>query len=221
MPPTIALKNVCYSITSGRKQVEILRDISLEIAEGELVAIMGPSGCGKSTLLSMVGGLATPTSGEVFVDGTAIHSASSAEGSNFRLNRVGYVFQEFNLVPSLSVAENASLTLELLGNPVGASRAVAERNLSAVGLADRANDFPDDLSGGERQRVALARSLAGDDNRILLADEPTGSLDSANSEIVLDLLFASFKSGILVTHDDAVASRASRVVRMLDGEIVS
>lgn len=216
---SVSAREVFFSVQSGSHQIEILHGVSLDVRAGELVAIMGPSGCGKSTLLAMLGGLAQPTSGEVKVLGSPLHDLTPDTAGAFRLRNIAMVFQDFNLVSSLTVIENCALPLEVLGVPRSEARSRSLKELDEMGLAVRADDFPDDLSGGERQRVAIARSLAGGHDRVLLADEPTGSLDSRSTELVLDVIAEKFDCGVIVTHDDRVAQRADRVVRMLDGRM--
>ena len=177
---------------------------------GELVAIMGPSGSGKSTLLTIAGTLEDGTSGDVFVDGHEVSTMSRNERARLRRRSIGYVFQDFNLLAGLTAAENVSLPLELDGIRARTARAVAMGALEELGLADRAGRYPDELSGGERQRVAIARAVVGD-RRLLLADEPTGALDSVNGEGVMRLVRAACKrgvAGVMVTHDAQLASWA-------------
>jgi len=200
-----------------------LDDVSLEIAEHEFVAITGPSGCGKSTLMHIIGGLDTPTSGEIFVDGLALHRASEAELTNYRRRQAGIVFQFFNLLPTMSVLENVCLPLLLDGRPLAEARPKAEALLELVGLADRMNHRPHQLSGGQLQRTAIARALIHEP-RVLLADEPTGNLDSTNAAQVMALLekIASQRRTtlLLVTHSEEIARRTDRRIRMRDGKIL-
>jgi putative ABC transport system ATP-binding protein len=187
-----------------------------------MVAVMGPSGSGKSTLLTIAGALESPTTGEVFVAGQPLSGMSRDDRSRLRRRSIGYVFQDFNLLPGLTAAENVALPLELDGLAARKARAAGLRTLDELGLADRASHFPDQLSGGERQRVAIARAVVGD-RRLLLADEPTGALDSANGEAVMRLLLAACKRGLaamVVTHDAQLASWADRVVFIRDGRLV-
>ena len=189
---------------------------------GAMVAVMGPSGSGKSTLLTIAGSLEDPTSGEVLVGGAALAGMSRNAKARLRRRTVGYVFQDFNLLPGLTAAENVALPLELDGMSARAARAAGLRALEELGLAERASRFPDELSGGERQRVAIARAVVGD-RRLLLADEPSGALDSVNAEEVMRLLHEACKRGVaavVVTHDAQLASWADRVVFLRDGQIV-
>ena len=200
--------------------VDALRGIDLEIAEGEFVAVTGPSGCGKSTLLHLLGALDTPTGGELYVGGHALHSAGERERTLYRRGEVGIVFQFFNLMPAMTVLENVALPLQLAGVARGEARERAADRIGVVGLSDRAGHFPHQLSGGEMQRAAVARALVGDPG-LLLADEPTGNLDSANAARVLDLFREihgrRMATMLVVTHSEEVAAAAGRVVRMEDG----
>jgi putative ABC transport system ATP-binding protein len=182
---------------------------------------MGPSGSGKSTLLTIAGTLEEPTSGEVAVGGVPLVSLSRNERAALRRRAIGYVFQDFNLLAGLTAAENVSLPMELDGTSARAARIAAVEALDRLGLADRADRFPDELSGGERQRVAIARAVVGD-RHLLLADEPSGALDSVNGESVMRLIRASCQggvAGVVVTHDAQLASWADRVVFLRDGRI--
>nr|WP_244409120.1 ABC transporter ATP-binding protein [Stackebrandtia nassauensis] len=199
-----------------------LRGVDMSVGPGELVAVMGPSGSGKSTLLNIAGGLDMPTSGEVSVDDTPLASLPKRALSRLRRRSIGYVFQNFNLVPSLTAIENVALPLELDGVPVRKARAAAAGSLADVGVGDLAERFPDDMSGGQQQRVAIARAVVGE-RRLVLADEPTGALDSRTGESVLRLLRARCDSGaggVLVTHDARHAAWADRVVFLRDGRVV-
>ncbi len=183
---------------------------------------MGPSGSGKSTMLTIAGTLEEPTTGQVSVDGRDTSSMSRADRARLRRQTIGYVFQDFNLLPGLTAAENVSLPLELDGTRAKAGRTAALTALDELGVADRADRYPDELSGGERQRVAIARAIVGD-RRLLLADEPTGALDSVNGEGVMRLVRSACKrgvGGVLVTHDAQLASWADRVVFLRDGRVV-
>ena len=202
--------------------VHALRGVSLGVLPGELVAVMGPSGSGKSTLLNLAGGLDRPTSGTVQVEGAELGTLSRAELAALRRRSVGYVFQEFNLIPALTAAENVALPRELDGLRPREARREAIAALEEVGLDDVADRFPDELSGGQRQRIAIARALVGP-RRLVLADEPTGALDSRTGELVLRLLRArcdAGASGVLVTHEARHAAWANRVVFLRDGAMV-
>ncbi|MFF8260944.1 ABC transporter ATP-binding protein [Streptomyces virginiae] len=220
--PVLQLERLVRTHGSGATEVHALRGIDLAVHPGELVAVMGPSGSGKSTLLTLAGGLDTPTSGRVLVEGTDITTASRKQLAALRRRSIGYVFQDYNLIPALTAAENVALPLELDGTSarkarVAALAALAEMNLSV--LADR---FPDEMSGGQQQRVAIARALVGD-RRLVLADEPTGALDSETGESVLGLLRSrcdAGAAGVLVTHEPRFAAWADRVVFLRDGSVV-
>jgi putative ABC transport system ATP-binding protein len=222
MTAAVELRNVWKRYGSGPSEVEALRAIDLSVDGGELVAVMGPSGSGKSTLLTIAGSLEEPTSGEVSVDGFPLSGLSRNDRARLRRRSIGYVFQDFNLLPGLTAAENVGLPLELDGVGLKTARTRAVAVLEELGLADRAGRYPDDLSGGERQRVAIARAIVGD-RRLLLADEPTGALDSVNGEAVMRLLRTATRRGVaavLVTHDAQLASWADRIVFLRDGRIV-
>ena len=212
------------SKTYGQQAAEVhaLRGIDLSVEAGAMVAVMGPSGSGKSTLLTIAGSLEDPSSGEVLVGGAALSGMSRNAKARLRRRTVGFVFQDFNLLPGLTAAENVALPLELDGMGAGKARTAGLRALDGLGLAERAARFPDELSGGERQRVAIARAVAGE-RRLLLADEPSGALDSANAEAVMRLIHEACKRGVaavVVTHDAQLASWADRVVFLRDGRIV-
>ena len=214
--------DVSRTYGAGATAVHALRGIDLQVRAGELVAVMGPSGSGKSTLLHLAGGLDSPTGGTVLVEARALAALSVRERARLRRRSVGYVFQELNLIPALTAAENVSLPLELDGVHAKAAHEVALRALDDVALADVADRYPDDLSGGQQQRVAIARALVGD-RRLLLADEPTGALDSETGESVLALIRTRCDrgaAGMLVTHEARHAAWADRVLFLRDGAIV-
>ncbi|REE98970.1 ABC transporter ATP-binding protein [Thermomonospora umbrina] len=204
------------------RAVHALRDVGLSVAPGEFVAVMGPSGSGKSTLLALAGGLDTPTSGRVEVEGVDLASLSRAALSAARRRRIGYVFQDLNLIPALTAAENVMLPRELDGVRVRRARREAVAALHEVGVGDLADRFPDEMSGGQQQRVAIARALVGD-RRLVLADEPTGALDTRTGEEVMRLLRTRCDAGaacLMVTHESRHAAWADRVVFLRDGSIV-
>jgi putative ABC transport system ATP-binding protein len=206
---------------AGETAVHALRGVSLSIAPGELVAVMGPSGSGKSTLLNIAGGLDRPTTGEVRVAGETLGGLSRRRLAALRRRRIGYVFQDLNLLPSLTAVENVALPLELDGAGIRKARRAALAALSEVGLSDLASRFPDQMSGGQQQRVAIARALVGE-RRLVLADEPTGALDSETGEAVLRLLrdrVDAGAAGMLVTHEARHAAWADRVIFLRDGRI--
>jgi putative ABC transport system ATP-binding protein len=202
--------------------VHALRGVDLTVDPGELVAVMGPSGSGKSTLLTIAGSLEEPSAGEVTVGDVPLSRLSRGERAALRRRSIGYVFQDFNLLAGLTAAENVSLPLELDGQSVRVARAAALAALERLGMAERADAFPDDLSGGERQRVAIARAVVGE-RHLLLADEPSGALDSVNGEAVMRLVRETCQAGVagvVVTHDAQLASWADRVIFLRDGRIV-
>ncbi|MDO3682459.1 ABC transporter ATP-binding protein [Micromonospora sp. C28ISP2-4] len=218
----LELRDVRRTHGAGEAAVHALRGVSLTVRAGELVAVMGPSGSGKSTLLALAGGLDRPTGGEVVVEGEALVGLSARELARLRRRRIGYVFQDLNLLGSLTAVENVALPLELDGTGVRAARQLALAALREVDLEDLADRFPDQMSGGQQQRVAIARALVGE-RRLVLADEPTGALDSQTSEAVLHLLrrrVDAGAAGVLVTHEARHAGWADRVVFLRDGVMV-
>jgi putative ABC transport system ATP-binding protein len=222
MTSVLELRHVSKVYGSGRNEVHALSDVDLCVRSGELVAIMGPSGSGKSTLLTIAGSLEDATDGDVLVEGVDLASVSRSDRAAMRRRSIGYVFQDFNLLPGLTAAENAALPLELDGIRAKAARATALKALEELDVAERADRYPDELSGGERQRVAIARAIVGE-RGLLLADEPTGALDSVNGEGVMRLLRAATHrgvAGVVVTHEAHLASWADRVVFLRDGHVV-
>ena len=220
--PMLLLSGVTREHRQGDSVVHALRGVDLAVHPGELVAVMGPSGSGKSTLLHVAGGLDTPTSGAVVVEGRDLAALSPAQVAAVRRRSIGYVFQDLNLLPSLTALENVSLPLELDGTRGGLARRAARDALDEVGVGHLAGRFPDDMSGGQQQRVAIARALVGP-RRLLLADEPTGALDSTTGEEVLRVLRARCEAGaagVLVTHEARHAAWADRVVFLRDGVVV-
>ena len=218
----LELRLVSKVYGQGAAEVHALREVSLEVGPGTMVAVMGPSGSGKSTLLTIAGSLEEPTEGEVLIDGAPLSRMSRNAKARLRRRSIGYVFQDFNLLPGLTAVENVALPLELDGISIRRARAAGKRALEDLGLAERAGQYPDQLSGGERQRVAIARAVVGD-RHLLLADEPSGALDSVNSEAVMRLVHDACKRGVaavVVTHDAQLASWADRVVFLRDGHIV-
>jgi putative ABC transport system ATP-binding protein len=218
----LEMRSVSKTYGTGAAEVHALLDVDLSVRAGTMVAVMGPSGSGKSTLLTIAGSLEDPSSGDVLVDGMVLARMSRNDKARLRRRTVGYVFQDFNLLPGLTAAENVSLPLELDGMSARRARAASLQVLDGLGLSERAAKFPDQLSGGERQRVAIARALVGD-HRLLLADEPSGALDSVNAEEVMRLLHNACKRGVaavVVTHDAQLASWADRVVFLRDGRVV-
>ena len=222
-PPVISLENVCKEYSLGQRKLVVLDDLSFSVRQGEFVSIMGPSGSGKSTVLQMVGCLDRPTSGRVLIDGEAVSQLSSDRLAEVRSRKIGFVFQAFNLLPSLSALQNVEVALSI--NEVGkeARRKKAEALLEKVGLSGRAGHKPGELSGGEKQRVAMARALANEP-KFLLADEPTGNLDSKSGEEVMELIRQLWKNGatiVMVTHEPVVAGYSQRIIRIRDGKVES
>ena len=220
--PLLKLDRVSRVHGAGPTKVHALSDVSLQVRPGELVTVMGPSGSGKSTLLHLAGGLDTPTSGEITLAGTSIVGLSVKDRAALRRRAVGYVFQELNLIPALTAAENVMLPRELDGIRSGLARDEALTALEEVGVADLADRFPDQLSGGQQQRVAIARALVGP-RRLVLADEPTGALDSSAGEAMMRVLRARVDAGaagLVVTHEPMHAAWADRIVFLRDGAVV-
>jgi len=219
----IQVRALTKSIDTGTHRVDILKGIDLEIPKGQFAAIMGPSGSGKSTLLGLLAGLDFPTSGQVFLDGEDITRLSEDQMALLRGRKIGFVFQSYQLIPTLTAEENVMLPMELAGSASG-GRQRARDLLHRVGLKGRFDHYPVQLSGGEQQRVALARAFALRPP-ILLADEPTGNLDSANGKVVLDLLLALNREQgatlVLVTHEQTLAESADRRIVLHDGLVVS
>jgi len=218
----IAIRNLSMRLSSGGREVFILNDITFEVPAKQFLAIVGPSGSGKSTLLGLIAGMDAPTAGTISLDGRDITALSEDELARLRREKVGYVFQSFHLIPTLTARENVAVPLELAGDPEAEGR--ADALLRDVGLEARGHHYPAQLSGGEQQRVAVARAFA---NRpaILLADEPTGNLDTVTGQQVIDLLVRLNRDHgstlVLVTHDQTLAAHADRIVRLLDGRIAS
>jgi putative ABC transport system ATP-binding protein len=221
--PAYALRGVSKTFTLGSNAVHAVRDIDLTIAAGESAAVVGPSGSGKTTLLQLLGALDRPSEGEVVFEGRDIARLGDGELGKLRLRTFGFVFQQFNLIPTLTAAQNVEIALAPNGHRSGDRRALVLERLSAVGLTSRADHVPSRLSGGEQQRVAIARALANDPH-VLLADEPTGNLDSATGGEIIELLLSLSAAGrrtvVVVTHDLAIADRVGRVVRMQDGRLL-
>ena len=209
---------------SGESTVQAVKGVNVTIGEGEMNAIMGPSGCGKTTLLNVLSGIDEPTAGEVTIDSKSLFAVSDNERSRMRAEYLGFIFQDFNLLPVLSAVENVELPLLLLGKPANEARNTALDALQAVGLGERSGHRPSELSGGQQQRVAIARAIVHNPS-VVLCDEPTGNLDSATSASVMDLLKSINKkmgtTFLLVTHDSEVAKQCNRILHMDDGEIIS
>jgi putative ABC transport system ATP-binding protein len=218
--PVIHLKDVSLTLGEGASSVRVLKGVSLDVIAGEATGIVGPSGSGKSTLLMVLAGLERVDAGTVRIAGEVLNGRSEDQIAAFRGRNIGIVFQSFHLIPNMTALENVAVPLELAGRKD--AFAIAERELAAVGLADRVTHYPGELSGGEQQRVAIARALAPEP-RILIADEPTGNLDQATGRQVADLLFSKARERgmtlVLVTHDPTLAARCTRQVSMRSGRI--
>ncbi|HOW77625.1 MAG TPA: ABC transporter ATP-binding protein [Candidatus Competibacteraceae bacterium] len=221
-PPFIAIRNLRKHYTEGDQQRIIFADLTLDIAQGEFVALLGPSGSGKSTLLNLLGGIDLPDAGQIRISDRLLTALSEVERTRFRRRHIGFVFQFFNLIPTLTVAENLLLPLELNGLATPDQRERALELLDQVGLGDRRASFPERLSGGEQQRLALARALVHGP-WLLLADEPTGNLDAATGERILELLLTLHRQAettmVMVTHSREVAARADRILMLDNGRI--
>ncbi|WP_115726775.1 ABC transporter ATP-binding protein [Actinomyces culturomici] len=221
-PAPVRLVGVSHGYGAGNTRVQALKSVDLEVGVGELVAIMGPSGSGKSTFLAIAGGLERPDEGAVLIHGADISTLDAAERAAVRRRSIGYVFQDFNLIPTLTALENVAMPLELDGAPGKKARLAARAALEEAGASDIADRFPDGLSGGEQQRIAIARALVGR-RSIIMADEPTGALDSNSGEKVMLALrnrIDSGVAGILVTHEARFAAWADRTVFLRDGRII-
>ncbi|MGI8642156.1 MAG: ABC transporter ATP-binding protein [Pyrinomonadaceae bacterium] len=217
----IQLQNVTKTVQSGTEDLTILDDVSLEIPDGQFVAVTGASGSGKSTLLGLIAGLDAPSSGEIFIDGANVTTMSEDELAELRSEQIGFIFQSFHLIPSLTAFENVIIPMEIVGLKDAKSR--ADKLLEDVELTTRGHHYPTELSGGEQQRVAIARAFANQP-KILLADEPTGNLDSKNGNHIFDLMTDLHKQHnvtlILVTHDQSLADKAQRQVILKDGRVL-
>jgi putative ABC transport system ATP-binding protein len=218
----IKLANVSKVVRSGAEDLTILDNVSLEIPDGEFVAVTGASGSGKSTLLGLIAGLDAPSSGGIFIDGDEVTRMSEDELASLRSGKIGFVFQSFHLIPSLTAYENVLIPMEISGLKEARSR--AGQLLEQVDLTNRGHHYPTELSGGEQQRIAIARAFANNP-KILLADEPTGNLDSKNGTHIFDLMTDLHRQNnvtlVLVTHDQALADKAQRQIRLKDGRVLS
>lgn len=220
--PLIKLTNVWKTYELGKVELDALRGVNLEVSRGDFMSIMGPSGSGKSTLLHIIGCLDVPTKGEVFLDEENISSLSENKLAQLRGKKIGFVFQQFNLLPNLNALENVILPMIFQGMPLKERQKIGKEILTSLGLAERANHRPAELSGGERQRVAIARSLANDPE-IIVADEPTGNLDSKTGKKIMEILVELHQQGktmIVVTHDPNIANYSKKVVNIIDGQII-
>ena len=219
----VRAENVVKVYRTGKLEVVALRGLNMHVKPGEVVSVMGPSGCGKTTLLNLIGGLDRPTAGSIYVDGWDVAKASEKELERYRLLKVGFVFQFFNLIPTLTALENVELPMAMARVPRSKRKKRAKELLETVGLVDRMNHRPDELSGGERQRVAIACALANDPP-LILADEPTGEVDRESAREIMELLVnlrkEYGKTIIIATHDPEVARSTDRILRIEDGVIV-
>lgn len=214
------MKNISKNYQDGEQVIEVLKNVSLEVAQGEFVAIVGPSGAGKSTFLSIAGALLSPTEGEIAIGGTTLNSMSEKALTKVRLDKVGFIFQGANLIPYLNVRDQLLVIAELSGEKGSAAKERADKLLQELGLTARQSNYPESLSGGEKQRVAIARALMNDPD-IILADEPTASLDANRGhkvvQMIADEVKRKSKAAIMVTHDERVLDLVDRVIRIEDG----
>lgn len=214
------MKNISKNYQDGEQVIEVLKNVSLEVAQGEFVAIVGPSGAGKSTFLSIAGALLSPTEGEIAIGGTTLNSMSEKALTKVRLDKVGFIFQGANLIPYLNVRDQLLVIAELSGEKGSAAKERADKLLQELGLTARQSNYPESLSGGEKQRVAIARALMNDPD-IILADEPTASLDANRGhkvvQMIADEVKRKNKAAIMVTHDERVLDLVDRVIRIEDG----
>ncbi|ECQ6354225.1 TPA: ABC transporter ATP-binding protein [Listeria innocua] len=217
---TLMMKNISKNYQDGEQVIEVLKNVSLEVAQGEFVAIVGPSGAGKSTFLSIAGALLSPTEGDIAIGGTTLNNMSEKALTKVRLDKVGFIFQGANLIPYLNVRDQLLVIAELSGEKGSAAKERADNLLQELGLTARQNNYPESLSGGEKQRVAIARALMNDPD-IILADEPTASLDANRGhkvvQMIADEVKRKNKAAIMVTHDERVLDLVDRVIRIEDG----
>lgn len=219
----IEIKNLSKTFREGIAERQVLRNVTAQFNQGEFIVLLGQSGSGKSTLLNLICGIERPSSGTVSLNGQPITELNERDCTLFRRDNIGFIFQFFNLIPTLTVIENITLPQELAGGDRTQLNQTAQAILDQVGLSDRAHDYPDQLSGGQQQRIAIARAIAHDPI-LLLADEPTGNLDEETGDLVLELLLnvtrSVNKTLIMATHNPAIAAKADRVVKMQDGQLV-
>lgn len=217
---TLMMKNISKNYQDGEQVIEVLKNVSLEVAQGEFVAIVGPSGAGKSTFLSIAGALLSPTEGKIAIGGTTLNNMSGKALTKVRLDKVGFIFQGANLIPYLNVRDQLLVIAELSGEKGSTAKERADKLLQELGLTARQNNYPESLSGGEKQRVAIARALMNDPD-IILADEPTASLDANRGhkvvQMIADEVKRKNKAAIMVTHDERVLDLVDRVIRIEDG----
>ncbi|MBC1999176.1 ABC transporter ATP-binding protein [Listeria marthii] len=217
---TLMMKNISKNYQDGEQVIEVLKNVSLEVAQGEFVAIVGPSGAGKSTFLSIAGALLSPTEGEITIGGKMLNNLTSKDLTKVRLDKIGFIFQGANLIPYLNVRDQLLVIAELSGQKGRVAKEKADKLLQELGLSARQNNYPESLSGGEKQRVAIARALMNDPD-IILADEPTASLDANRGhkvvQMIADEVKRKNKAAIMVTHDERVLDLVDRVIRIEDG----
>lgn len=221
--PILSVRNLSKTYMQGKIPVHALSDVSFDVQKGEFLSIIGPSGSGKSTFLSMIGLLDRPTKGSVFIDGVEVTKATDSEAPKIRREKIGFVFQHFNLIPTLSAFENVDIAMRFARVPKSKRKERATDLLTRMGLRDRMNHKPSELSGGEQQRVAIARAMANNP-AIILADEPTGEVDTKTRDMIVELLRGLSEKGqtiLIVTHDTSVSARTRRIIKMLDGRIES
>lgn len=222
MEQVLTARNVSKSFRTGTEVHHALKDVSLSVSHGEIVMLMGPSGSGKTTLLSIMGGILSPTGGEVSIGGEPMTNISATRKSQLRLKHIGFIFQEYNLFPSLTALQNVLVALDLRGGTQKTKEDAIEQ-LNNVGLGDKLNSYPAKLSGGQKQRLAIARALAGNPN-LLLADEPTAALDSQNGLMIMDLLrtlaHTHERAVVIVTHDNRITEFADRILHIEDGKLI-
>jgi putative ABC transport system ATP-binding protein len=221
--PILAVRDLSKTYIQGKIPVHALSDVTFDVDKGEFLSIVGPSGSGKSTLLSMIGLLDKPTSGSVFIDGIEITKASDREAPRIRREKIGFIFQHFNLIPTLTALENVDIAMRFARVPKNIRKKTAVELLTQMGIGDRINHKPSELSGGEQQRVAIARALANHP-AIILADEPTGEVDTKTRDMIVGLLKGLSDEGhtiLIVTHDTAVSQQTKRIITMRDGRIAS
>jgi len=221
--PILRIRNLSKTYMQGKIPVHALSDVSFDVDRGEFLSIVGPSGSGKSTFLSMIGLLDKPTSGSVFIDGVEVTKAKDSEAPKIRREKIGFVFQHFNLIPTLSALENVDIAMRFARVPKSKRRERAVELLTQMGLRDRMKHKPSELSGGEQQRVAIARAMANKP-AIILADEPTGEVDTKTRDMIVNLLKELSEKGqtiLIVTHDTSVSARTNRIITMRDGKIAS
>ena len=224
MTPIIETKNLCKIFKDSAQEVQAVNNVTLSVSAGEFMAIVGPSGSGKTTLLNLIGGLDTPTSGNIYIDGKDISSFPEKEMISFRLHHIGFIFQAYNLIPVLTAKENVAFVMELQGRDKNEIKKRTEELLEAVGLSDRMDSRPSKLSGGQQQRVAVARALASKP-KFVLADEPTANLDSKSAENLLEIMERLNEQEnvtfIFSTHDPRIMAKAKRIVTLEDGRVIS